>query len=163
MNPTYNFMHTNCVVTDGGWLYQTVGEHPDIGMVLTDLAGLYRKIHKLDHASELYERAVGVCERTLGDNNPECAWVIRSFAGLKRDLGKFQEAEELYQQCICVLRKSLGNVHPRVAWSVKLSLSYSSFLFTFIDLPTAISTQHSTTQFHKVDYLLKWDMSAFKF
>jgi tetratricopeptide (TPR) repeat protein/DNA-binding CsgD family transcriptional regulator/transcriptional regulator with XRE-family HTH domain len=85
-----------------------------------ELAGLFTKTadHLFDRAQyeqaePLYQRALSLCERILGEEHPQVTFPLRGLADLYRELGRYEQAELLYQRALH-LWETLGPKHPAI-------------------------------------------------
>jgi len=77
---------------------------------------LYLGEHALyAEAEPLSQRAIVICERTLGPDHPDVAANLNNLAGLYQSQGKYAEAEPLYQRALAIDEQVLGPDHPDVA------------------------------------------------
>ncbi len=77
---------------------------------------LYLGEHALyAEAEPLSQRAIVICERTLGPDHPDVAANLNNLAGLYRGQGKYAEAEPLYQRALTIYEQQLGTEHPDTA------------------------------------------------
>jgi tetratricopeptide (TPR) repeat protein len=63
-------------------------------------------------ARRLYERALAIHERALGEEHPDTARNLNNFANLLVRLGSYEEARRLYQRVLAIREKYLGEDHP---------------------------------------------------
>ncbi|MEO0520377.1 MAG: tetratricopeptide repeat protein [Cyanobacteria bacterium P01_A01_bin.116] len=81
--------------------------------------GLYEDVEPL------YEEALEISKRTLGEDHPDVATRLNNLALLYSDQGRYSEAEPLYEQALEISKRSLGEDHPAVATSLNnLALLY---------------------------------------
>jgi tetratricopeptide (TPR) repeat protein len=76
------------------------------------LAGLYDSQGKYKEAEPLYQQALALSQKLLGDDHPHVAQSLNNLAGLYYSQGKYKEAEPLYQQALNILEQRLGVDHP---------------------------------------------------
>ena len=77
---------------------------------------LYLGEHALyAEAEPLSQRAIVICERTLGPDHPDVAANLNNLASLYRGQGKYAEAEPLYQRALTIYEQQLGTEHPDTA------------------------------------------------
>lgn len=68
-------------------------------------------------AEPLYEQALELSKRLLGDDHPDIATSLNNLAELYRTQGRYGQAEPLYRQAL-ELSQQQGNEHPAVATSL---------------------------------------------
>ena len=86
------------------------------GVILNNLAELYRVQGRLDDADLLYRQALERLEPTLGAEHPFVAMVLNNWAELMRFRGRnMQRAADSCRKALALLEKSLGIGHPQVA------------------------------------------------
>jgi tetratricopeptide (TPR) repeat protein len=95
------------------------GLHPDIGITLSNLAALYRKLGYLDIAETLYVRANDNFVAVLGTAHPHSGMNFAALAGVYREQERFDEAETLFKYAVTVLEETLGDGHARVRGVMK--------------------------------------------
>ena len=85
------------------------GRNLHLLLVEADLiAGRYR----YSDAEPLYQQALELRKRLLGEEHPDVAQSLNNLAGLYRNQGRYSEAEPLYQEAIIIATKTLGENHP---------------------------------------------------
>lgn len=107
-------------------------EHSTIASVLNGLALLYleqgkeqgkyiyvkqercMKLGKYGKAGELFQRALDIRVRKLGQEHPDTALILYNLALLSYDQGEYKEAEERFQQALMVWQKQLNSEHPYI-------------------------------------------------
>jgi tetratricopeptide (TPR) repeat protein len=77
------------------------------------LALLYYSQGKYKEAEPLYQQALALRQKLLGDDHPDVAQSLNNLALLYYSQGKYKEAEPLYQQALNILEQRLGVDHPR--------------------------------------------------
>jgi tetratricopeptide (TPR) repeat protein len=70
-------------------------------------------------AEPLFQRALGIREKTLGPEHPDVAESLNNLAALHYAQGKYAEAEALHQRALGIREKALGPEHPNVATVLK--------------------------------------------
>jgi tetratricopeptide (TPR) repeat protein len=95
------------------------GLHPDIGIALSNLASLYRKLGYLEIAEALYVRANDNFVAILGTAHPHSGMNFAALAGVYREQERFDEAETLFKYAVTVLEETLGDGHARVRGVMK--------------------------------------------
>jgi tetratricopeptide (TPR) repeat protein len=76
------------------------------------LASLYYSQGKYKEAEPLYQQALALRQKLLGDDHPDVAESLNNLAGLYESQGKYKEAEPLYQQALNIFEQRLGVDHP---------------------------------------------------
>jgi tetratricopeptide (TPR) repeat protein len=96
-------------------LHSLFGErHPDIGITLSNMASLYRKIGFYDVAEMLYVRAHDSFFDAHGAEHPHTAMNYACLAAVYREQRRYKESEALYRFSLRVLEDALGETHVRV-------------------------------------------------
>ena len=93
-------------------------DHPSVATSLNNLAELLRAQGYFDEARPLYERSLGIREKSLGPDHPEVATSLNNLAALFLEEGQFDEARPLLERSLGIWEKSLGPDHPSVALSL---------------------------------------------
>jgi CHAT domain-containing protein/tetratricopeptide (TPR) repeat protein len=73
------------------------------------------QIRVYTETEELYRRALGVQESSLGPEHPALAATLNNLGALLDQNGKHSEAEPLQRRALAVLEKGLGSLHPDTA------------------------------------------------
>jgi tetratricopeptide (TPR) repeat protein len=106
-------------------LQNELGLQIDLAASLNNLAGLYRATGRYSEAEPLYQQALELRKRLLGDNHPSLATSLNNLAGLYKSTGHYNKAELLYQEALELRKRLLGENHPDVAASLNnLALLY---------------------------------------
>jgi tetratricopeptide (TPR) repeat protein len=91
-------------------------------MELPEAASLLGKAGKFlcDHgqyteAEPLYQRALAIDEKSLGQDHPDVATRLNNLAQLYWNQGRYTEAEPLYQRALAIDVQTLGAKHPDTA------------------------------------------------
>ncbi len=74
-------------------------------MALNNLANLYRLKGDYAKAKPLFQRALGIREKTLGREHPDVARSLNNLAVLYRTTGDYAEAEPLFQRALAIQEK----------------------------------------------------------
>jgi tetratricopeptide (TPR) repeat protein len=78
------------------WMQKTLGpNHPDVAVLLGNLAGLNRAQGRYADAEPLFKRALKIREKALGPDHPEVAVSLNDLADLYRAQGHYADAEPL--------------------------------------------------------------------
>jgi tetratricopeptide (TPR) repeat protein len=88
--------------------------HPDIALVLHNIARLHIRQQQFDQAEPLYLQALGIHEQTLGYDHPDVAVILNSLAALYVRQCRYCEAESLYQRSLSIQMRATGEKHPYV-------------------------------------------------
>jgi len=108
-------------------LQKEFGLDEDLASSLNNLAGLYSSQGRYEEAEPLYEQALELSQRLLGENHPDVATSLNNLAYLYSSQGRYEEAEPLYEQALELRQRNLGENHPDVARSLNnLAGLYSS-------------------------------------
>ncbi|MBK9981601.1 MAG: tetratricopeptide repeat protein [Saprospiraceae bacterium] len=87
------------------------------------LASIYSGLKEIDHAEELYLKALELREKLLGKWNADYAASLNNLATLYGKKGDYSKAELLFKQLIEIDAKILGKEHPDYVSSLN-SLGY---------------------------------------
>jgi tetratricopeptide (TPR) repeat protein len=93
-------------------------DHPEVAVLLNNLALLYRIQGHYAEAEPLYQRSLVILEKALGKDHPNVANSLNNLAFLYYAQGHYAEAEPLFQRSLAIWEKALGNDHPDVATSL---------------------------------------------
>ena len=80
---------------------------------LYNLAVLYDNQGKDEQAEPLYERALAIHERVLGEEHPNVAASLDNLAIHYDQQGKYAQAEPLHQRALAIRESALGEEHPK--------------------------------------------------
>ncbi|WP_392530520.1 tetratricopeptide repeat protein [Nostoc sp. C117] len=106
-------------------LQNELGLQVDLATSLNNLAGIYRATGRYREAEPLYQEALQLRKRLLGENHPSFATSLNNLAGLYKSTGQYTKAELLYQQALEMRKQLLGENHADVAASLNnLALLY---------------------------------------
>ena len=61
---------------------------------LNDLAAAYVRTGRFDDAAVTYQRAMGICSKTLGEEHIEYAVLLKNYALVLRKVGRKREAKK---------------------------------------------------------------------
>ncbi len=64
----------------------------------------------------MYQQALELWKRLLGDEHPDVATSLNNLAELYRSRGRYAEAEPLYKKALKMLEQLLGAGHPGAQW-----------------------------------------------
>jgi tetratricopeptide (TPR) repeat protein len=108
-------------------LQKELGLEEDFASTLSNLAFLYRSQGRYDQAEPLYQQALELRKRLLGEEHPYVATSLNNLAFLYHSQGRYAEAEPLYLQALELRKHLLGEEHPYVATSLNnLAVLYRS-------------------------------------
>ena len=80
---------------------------------------LYDNQGRYEEAEPLYQRALAMRTRLLGDEHPDVARSLNNLALLYKNQGRYGEAEPLYQDALAMRQRLLGEAHPDTGTSLK--------------------------------------------
>ena len=83
-----------------------------VGASLGQLAGPLVSQGRYGAADPLYQRALGIRERTLGADHPDVAGTLNSIAGLRVSQGLYDDAEALHLRALRIRETAFGVDHP---------------------------------------------------
>jgi tetratricopeptide (TPR) repeat protein len=89
--------------------------HPDIAIILHNLAQLYRSQGRYEEAEPLFHSSLQMSKHLLGEEHPNIATIQNDLATLYESQGKYEEAEQLYYLALEMSKCLLGEDHPEVA------------------------------------------------
>ena len=82
---------------------------------LNSLGGLFQDQGKYSEALPVFERALRIEEKTLGQDHPDIATSLNNLATLNFYLGANEMAESLYIRSLEIYENAYGKEHPFVA------------------------------------------------
>jgi tetratricopeptide (TPR) repeat protein len=82
------------------------------------LALLYEREGRDRDAESLYQRSLGILEKTLPPEHFGIASILNNLARIYYRGGRYADAEPLYRRSLSILEKVLGPEHPAVAESL---------------------------------------------
>jgi tetratricopeptide (TPR) repeat protein len=86
---------------------------------LLNKAGLFLHYQgRYGEAEPLYQQALAIMRKRLGEQHPDTATSLNNLAGLYQAQGRYDEAEPLYQQALAIRKVRLGEQHPHTAGSL---------------------------------------------
>ncbi|MEK7415644.1 MAG: tetratricopeptide repeat protein [Planctomycetota bacterium] len=100
-------------------------EHPDIALLLNNLAALYGAIGDYGRAEPLLQRAVTIRAKALGPGHPYVAASLNNLAMLYKDKGDYGQAEPLYRRALAIGKKALDGEYPPDATSLIVASALS--------------------------------------
>ncbi|MGB3293029.1 MAG: tetratricopeptide repeat protein [Phormidesmis sp.] len=99
----------------------------DYASSLDWLANVYQNQGRHEQAEPLYEQALALRRKLLGEEHPDVANSLNNLAALYDSQGRYEQAEPLYEQALALRCKLLGEEHSDVAASLNnLAGLYSS-------------------------------------
>ncbi len=102
---------------------------------LNNLALLYSSQGRYTEAEPLYQEALSLSKKLLGQDHPDVATSLNNLALLYSSQGRYTEAEPLYQEAIAIATNTLGENHPN---TVAIAQNYQQMIFNFLmQLPEA--------------------------
>ena len=87
---------------------------------LTNLAACYKSLAQFSLAGPLYQRALGIVERTLGPGHQEAATIYHELGSLEHAAGNWRRGEPFARTSIRIRRRALGPRHPLVMLVLKV-------------------------------------------
>jgi len=88
--------------------------HPYVGLILNNLAELYRNQGDYADAKPLYRRALAIFENAKTSNHYDVGLVLNNLALLYANQGDYVQAEPFYKRALLILENELGSNHPYV-------------------------------------------------
>ncbi|MEW8508453.1 MAG: CHAT domain-containing tetratricopeptide repeat protein [Candidatus Thiodiazotropha sp.] len=92
--------------------------HYDTGVILNNIAELYRTLGRLDEAEPLYQRAIAIFESARGPSSAIVADLLNNYGGLQLARNNHKQAERLFNRSLENRRMLFGNNHPKTAESL---------------------------------------------
>src|SRR5262249_30257526 len=80
-----------------------------------NLAGCLAAMGQAGRALPLYERALALKRRAIGEEHPDTAQAYDNVAGCLAAMGQASRALPLFEQALTVQRRALGEEHPHTA------------------------------------------------
>ena len=90
-------------------------DHPDVAVVLNNLAAVHYARGDYDAANDLYERALAIYEAILGPDHPHMAAFANNLGSVQFARGELDAAERLFSRALAIRERSLGPDHADVA------------------------------------------------
>ena len=75
-------------------------DHPQVALVLNNLADLYRGQNRCDEAEALYQKALKISEKKLGPEHPQVGLILEGYAHLLLNMKRLREAAEIGKRAI---------------------------------------------------------------
>ena len=79
---------------------------------LNNLATIYQNTGRPDAAEPLFDQALSIHRRVLGDDHPDTATSLNNLAELYRAQGRYSEAAPLFKEAVEIMERVLGAEHP---------------------------------------------------
>jgi len=89
--------------------------HPQVAVLLTDLAALHSEDEAFAAAQPLYERALRIQEQALGAEHPDCVQTLTDLAICHLDQGANEKGRPLLERALALQEAALGPEHADVA------------------------------------------------
>jgi len=93
-------------------------DHVTVAADVAALAALVEGCGRLEEAAALYERALAVFRRKLGEQSTEVALNLSSLATLRQQQGRADEAGQLFARALPLQERLYGRGHPEVAMTL---------------------------------------------
>ena len=90
-------------------------EHPDVSIILNNLAFLDKSSGEYSRAEDLFKRALSIDEKAYGPEDPWVALRLTNLALLYHALGEFDRAQPLYERALAIDEQAYGGEHPATA------------------------------------------------
>ena len=90
-------------------------DHPDVALVLVDIARVLRTTGDFTDGRPLLDRALAIQEKTLGSDHVETAYTLRELGELLRLSGNYPAARAAFERTLAIREKALGPDHLEVA------------------------------------------------
>ncbi|MCH8558553.1 MAG: serine/threonine-protein kinase [Balneolia bacterium] len=94
---------------------ESIGDHPSLGITLSNYSILLREYHNLKRAEEVQLRALEIFYDQLGPNNIDVGLSYANLGETAMMGGNYSKADSLLDQGLTVLKDIYGDVHPYVA------------------------------------------------
>ena len=83
-------------------------EHPDLPLVVNNLADICQAQRRYSEAESLYRRALATNQRLLGPDHPDTAKIINDLGTLYFEQKNYGKAETLYRRALAIRRNLWG-------------------------------------------------------
>jgi tetratricopeptide (TPR) repeat protein len=100
-------------------------DHPNILIMLSNLASSLHDNGEYDRALPLYEECLSNRKRILGDDHPDTLTSLSNLASVLHDKGEYERALPLFEECLSKSKRVLGDDHP----DTLISLNNIALLF----------------------------------
>lgn len=91
--------------------------HAELGMMLNNVALIYRRIGRQKAAEPYYLHALRLYEKQLGPEHPDVAAVLNNLGVFYTSEQRFDEAEQAHQRALSLRRHAHPHGHPDIAQS----------------------------------------------
>ena len=88
-----------------------IDEHPDVAIILHNLARRKAMLGDLAEAELLGRQALAMHRKVHGNDHPETAWALSALATALRLSGKTDEAQKHYREAIQIFNKQFGETY----------------------------------------------------
>lgn len=103
----------------GGIIESRLGaNHPDLGVLLNNLASLHAERGQFANAEPIFLRCLEIGERAHGPENPRTATILNNYASLLYGQQAYDRAEPYYRRALAIRRKVFGEEHPETVISL---------------------------------------------
>ena len=92
-------------------------ENAKVATLFDRLGNIYYHLGDYEKAQPLYEKALDIREKVLGEKHPDTATSYNNLAGLYESLGDYEKALPLYKKALKINKEVLGESHPSTATS----------------------------------------------
>jgi tetratricopeptide (TPR) repeat protein len=99
-------------------------DHLHVATTMANLGELHQKLKEFKEAKKLYESALQIKVKVLGERNYAIGKIYYKLAELEREEENKKKAKEYYEMAISILNETLGSNHP---YFVKISQNKSNF------------------------------------
>ncbi|MFH7029679.1 MAG: FxSxx-COOH system tetratricopeptide repeat protein [Heteroscytonema crispum UTEX LB 1556] len=99
------------------WISQYQFEFETAALLLARTGYYLQERGQYSQAEPLYQKALLLRQRLLGEEHPDVATSYSNLAALYHYQGQYSEAEPLYQKALSLRQRLLGEEHPAVAAS----------------------------------------------
>ncbi|MDZ8083014.1 MAG: tetratricopeptide repeat protein, partial [Nostoc sp. DcaGUA01] len=99
------------------WIKQYQFESKTAALLFAKTGYYLNERGQYSEAEPLYEKALSLRQRLLGEEHPHIATSYNNLAGLYESQGRYSEAEPLYEKALSLRQRLLGKEHPHVAQS----------------------------------------------
>ena len=113
---------------------QEVGDQEEEALLLNHLGFLYSEQGEYEEALPLYQKALKILEKTLGESHLGTAASYNNLAELYKFTGAYKKALPLYQKALKIHEEVLGESHPDTATSYN---NLAVFFYNIGDLKQA--------------------------
>ncbi|WP_243714080.1 tetratricopeptide repeat protein [Nostoc sp. 106C] len=90
-------------------------EHPDIEILLNNLAVLYHSQSRYSESELLFQQILALKQHLLGEKHPDIAFTLNNLAEVYHSQGRYSEAEHLSLKVLALRQRLYGKEHLDVA------------------------------------------------